>query len=81
MKATESLQKLMDDIDRERVERARTTPYSEKFLAGFQLFQRAIALMTAGVRAQFPNADENEIQRIVDERLELTRDADELHIP
>ena len=71
----------MDDIDQERVERARTTPLDEKFLAGFQLFQRAVALMTAGVRAQFPNANENEVQAIVDERLEMTRDPDESHTP
>ena len=77
MKRPQELTNLIIDIDRERVERARQTPLEQKFLAGFRLFQRSMALMKAGVRSQFPGISDEEVDRLVEERLEQNRDKSE----
>jgi hypothetical protein len=64
---------LADDIYRERVLRARETPPEEKLLAGAVLFERVCRIMTAGIRAQFPDADESRVEQILRERLESAR--------
>lgn len=64
---------LIDDIYRERVLRARRTPPAEKLLDGPRLFARACRLMMAGIRQQFPDADERRAKEILRERLAILR--------
>jgi hypothetical protein len=66
-------QDLVDQLYRERVERARHMPLEEKFLAGARLFDQACRLMADGIRNQFPDADEVQVQEIMAQRLRLLR--------
>lgn len=77
MQTDAELQALMADIDRQRVERARKTPIEQKFLAGFRMYMRSRMLMKAGARMEFPDASEEELERIIERRLELLRDKTE----
>ncbi len=69
----EPTRELIDDIYRERVLRARRTPPAQKLLDGPRLFDRACRLMIAGIRRQFPDADEQRVQEILRERLAILR--------
>jgi hypothetical protein len=62
---------LIDDIYRERVRRAREMPPEEKLLAGAELFDWACTIARAGIRAQYPEADEQRVQELLAERLAL----------
>jgi hypothetical protein len=62
-----------DDLFWERVEAARHQSFEEKLLAGPRLFGRVCRIMMDGIRMQFPGASEDEVQRILRERLELAR--------
>ena len=62
---------LADELYRERVLRARTTPPEQKFLAGEELFEWACSITLAGIRDQFPEADEKRRREILAERLAL----------
>ena len=62
-----------DDLFWERVEAARRQSFEEKLLAGPRLFGRVCRIMMDGIRMQFPEASEDEVQRILRERLELGR--------
>ncbi|HLJ10379.1 MAG TPA: hypothetical protein VKU82_04285 [Planctomycetaceae bacterium] len=66
-------QELIDQIYRERVLRARRQAPDEKFFAGPRLFERACRLMIAGIRDQFPEADDAQVSAILNERLQLLR--------
>jgi hypothetical protein len=69
----EPTKELIDDLYRERVLRARRVPIEQKLLAGAELFEGACARMMAGVRMQYPDADEAEVRAIFHRRLELVR--------
>jgi hypothetical protein len=69
----ESIKELADDIYRERVLRARQTSPDEKFFGGARLFDRACRVMVAGIRAQFPDADDEKVDEILTQRLDLVR--------
>ena len=73
MNAMESIKELGEDIERERIARARRTPPLEKFLAGVRLFEYSCWIMAAGVRHQFPEAEESQVAEIVRQRLDLVR--------
>lgn len=64
---------LADDIFRDRVLRARAMPPEEKLRAGAVLFERACRWMVAGIRHQFPNADEETVRNLLRERLAIAR--------
>jgi len=68
---------LIDELYRERVQRARTMSPEDKFLAGARLFDRSCRIMADGIRAQFPDADERRVQEILRERLALARRLEE----
>ena len=68
---------LIYDIYRERVLRARGTAPEQKFFDGAQLFERACRIMAAGIRNQFPEADEEKVDEILVQRLELLRRLEE----
>ncbi len=68
---------LIDDIFRERVLRARRTPPEDKFLDGARLFDFACRIVKDGIRNEFPNASEQQVQRILFERVNLSRRLEE----
>lgn len=67
------IRELAASIDRDRVRAAREASPVEKMLAGPRLFDRVRSTMAAGVRQQFPRADEQQVRTIVRSRLALTR--------
>jgi hypothetical protein len=69
----EPTKELADAIYRERVERARRTPPADRVLASLQQFEFASNIMVAGIRSQFPEADEHRVEEILRERLALSR--------
>lgn len=62
---------LIDDIYRDRVLGARRTSPREKLLDGPRLFDWACTITTAGIRRQFPDADDCSVAQILRERLAL----------
>ena len=64
---------LADAIFRERVQKARRMSAEDKLLGGARLFDRSCRLMAAGIRSQFPEADERRVQEILRERLAIVR--------
>jgi hypothetical protein len=69
----ESIRELADAIYKERVLRARRTPIEQKILAGAELFESACRITCDGIRDQNPGIDEDEVQRILRDRLALRR--------
>jgi hypothetical protein len=63
----------IDELYREEVLRARGMPLAEKFLAGPRLFDYACAVTAAGIRHQYPQANERQVLQILRQRLELAR--------
>lgn len=52
----------------EEVARAKATPPGERLLEGPRLFDRACALMKAGIRHRHPDANEDDVlQRLLDQ--------------
>jgi len=68
---------LINDIDRERISRAKRMTVAEKFLAGGDLFDEVCERMRAGIRSQFPNEDDAGVKRILKERLARLRQVEE----
>ena len=64
---------LADALFREEVLAARATPPGEKLLAGPRLFGQVCRRMRAGIVAQFPQATDEEVERLLDERLAIAR--------
>lgn len=66
-------QRLIDELYREELREARAMQPEEKLLAGEELFLYACSITMAGIKNQFPEADEAERRRILESRLELQR--------
>jgi hypothetical protein len=71
--AVQPMQELIDDIYREKILRARQMSPEEKLLGGADLFEMSCEIMKAGIRHQFPDADETRVREILRERLALIR--------
>jgi hypothetical protein len=56
-----------------KIRRARKASFEEKFQAGPQLFDYACGIVSAGIRMQNPGATDEDVERILKERLELQR--------
>lgn len=69
----EPSKELIEALEREKWERARATPPEEKLILGARLFDRACRVMADGIRHQFPDADERQVQEILGQRLALIR--------
>jgi hypothetical protein len=65
--------RVIDELYRQELLEARTTPAEQKLLLGEELFVYACSITMAGIRNQFPEADEAERRRILDQRLQLQR--------
>jgi hypothetical protein len=70
-------QRLIDELYREELREARAMPPEQKLLLGEELFAYACSITMAGIRNQFPEADEAERRRILEQRLELQRKLEE----
>jgi len=66
-------QRLIDELYREELIEARAMPPEQKLLLSEELFAYACSITMAGIQHQFPEADEAERQRILEQRLELQR--------
>lgn len=62
-----------DDMLREQTEGARSQPLGEKLLAGIELFNLSCEFMRAGIRIQNPDATDEQIFAIIEQRLALAR--------
>jgi hypothetical protein len=69
---------LVDEMYRDRVERARRTPPADKVVGSLDQFEITTKIMVAGIRSQFPDADEHRVQEILRERLALSRRLEDL---
>lgn len=73
----EPIKELADELFRERVRRAREMSPEEKLMAGPRLFDLACKVMADGIRHQYPDADEEQVQKLLRERLALARRLEE----
>lgn len=62
---------LIDSLYSEEVEAARRMSPEDKLLAGSRLFAYASRITIAGIRDQFPDATDDEVQRRFADRLAL----------
>jgi hypothetical protein len=69
----ESIKELAEDIFRTRVLRARQESPGQKLFDALELFDFACGWTEAGIRAQFPDANDEEVKRILRERLDWQR--------
>jgi hypothetical protein len=63
-----------DDLDWETIEAARRRAPAERVRDGLRLFDRACQVMMAGIRTERPDADPDEVLRVLRERLRIARD-------
>jgi len=70
-------QELIDELYCERILRARAEAPEDKFLDGARLFERVCLTMMDGIRSQFPEADEDEVHRILLQRLKIAQALEE----
>jgi hypothetical protein len=70
-------QRLIDELYREEILEARAMAPEQKLLAGEELFTYACSITMAGIRNQFPEANDAERRRILESRLELQRKLEE----
>ena len=61
------------------VERAMRRTPQERVRIGIELFERAVYLMTQGLRSQFPQASEEELRAIRRERLARIHELESRH--
>jgi hypothetical protein len=71
------LKRLRDPLYLEEVERARRMTPEDKLFAGAQLFDMACEITMAGIRHQHPEATEEEVRAILNERLAQQRRREE----
>ena len=69
--ADPQIERLAEELYRERVADARVMPAEEKLLAGEELFDYACSITLAGIRNQFPGLSEEECLKLLEQRLEL----------
>jgi hypothetical protein len=64
---------LADELFLDKVRRARATDPAEKLLDEARLFDFVCRIMSDGIRNQFPQADDEEVQRRLIEQLAIAR--------
>lgn len=65
----EQIQELADAIYADKVRRARAMTVGERMETGIELFESGLGVMRDGIRHQFPDADESEVEKILKQRL------------
>ena len=73
----DDIKKLADEIDADRLQRSRERRPMLKLLDGFDLFDEVCGRMRAGIRHQFPQADQKQIEAILHERIDRLREIEE----
>ena len=73
----EPTKELVDQLYRGKVRAARRMSPADKLIAGARLFDYACAVTAAGIRHQFPEADERRVLEILRQRLDLARRLEE----
>ncbi len=73
----DDIKRLADDIYRERIIRARRISSAEKLMEGARLFDAVCERMKAGIRAQAPDADEDEVQQLLLQHIRRLRKVEE----
>lgn len=73
----DTIKALADDIYRRKVLRAKNAPASKKTGWGGELFDEACERMRMGIRHQFPDADADEVEVILLQRLKRLRQVHE----
>ena len=68
---------LADSIYVEKVRRARNLTVGERLTTGIQLFEEALQVMRSGVKHQFPDADDTEVEAILSKRLKRLKQVHE----
>lgn len=76
----EDIKPLADAIDRDRIARARTQSPGEKLVESLNYHDEMVLWAKAGIRSEFPEADEREVDRILEERMQRLRRAQEHRI-
>jgi hypothetical protein len=71
------MEPLADELYLEKVLRARAMSGEEKLLAGLRLFEFDCEVMKAGIRHEYPDADEAEVLVRLRERFALRRRREE----
>ena len=71
------IQQLADDIYRRKVKRARQLTVGERIDTAIELFEGAVGLMKDGIRAQFPEFTEEQVEITVKKRLNRIRQLEE----
>lgn len=66
----DQIQELADAIYADKIRRARAMRPSRKMGTGAELFAEVCGRMKAGIRAQFPTADESEVFELLRKRLD-----------
>ena len=73
MSVDDDIPKLIKAIEREKIAQAMRMTPEERLLAGPRLFDQACRVALDGIRAQFPDATEEEVHQILWDRVELQR--------
>lgn len=77
MDAETDIKALADAIYVAKVKRARRLTVGERLDTAIELFEGALGLMRDGIRAQFPEADEDHVEVILRSRLRRLRQVNE----
>ena len=62
---------LQREIYREKVERARSVPVTQRFLLGPQLFDMGMQWMRSGIRSRHPEFNEEQVDAEVERRMRI----------
>ena len=73
----DNIKELADEIYVDRLQRARQRRPMLKLLDGFELFDEACGRMRAGIRADFPDADQKEVEVVLHARIDRLREIEE----
>ncbi len=65
----EHLKALADDIGKRKIDRAREASIEEKLLSGPRLFKLSCEAIKAGLRLDYPEADEAELHNLLIQRV------------
>jgi len=73
----ENIKALADAIYADKVRRARRLSVGERIDTAIELFEGALGMMRDGIRAQFPDKDESEVESLLRWRLRRLRQVSE----
>ncbi len=75
----EPTKELIDAIDRDKIRQAIAMTPGQRMLSGPELYDLARMFMLAGIRNSHPDADEQEVRRMAQQRLDWGRKMERNH--